>query len=77
MPTPPDEYVQLRHVPALYGVHPRLLTRRIKDGELDGFRDPRDRRNLLIRRSDLEELLTPHASPTRAHADQAAELAIA
>jgi len=73
-----DDYVRLKDVPTLMGVHPRLLTRRIRAGELDGVRDPRDRRNVLVLRADLERLMTPDGgTPTPARADRAAELATA
>ena len=75
MTTALDDYVRLKDAPTLLGVPPRLLTRRIRAGELDGVRDPRDRRHILVLRSDLQRLMTPRgASPTRAHADRAAEL---
>jgi len=77
MATTTDEYIRLKDAPRLLGVPPGLLTRRIRAGELDGVRDPRDRRNLLIRRADLDHLLTPGVSPALVHADQAAELATA
>ena len=59
MATTTEDYIRLKDAPSLLGVHPGLLTRRIRSGELDGVRDPRDRRNILLLRSDLERLLTP------------------
>jgi len=77
MATTTDEYIRLKDAPRLLGVHPGLLTRRIRAGELDGVRDPRDRRNLLVRRADLDRLMTPDGgTPTPARADEAVELAI-
>jgi len=76
MATTTDDYIRLKDAPSLLGVHPGLLTRRIRAGELDGVRDPRDRRHLLVRKSDLEQLLTPGGGrSTLARADRAAELA--
>jgi len=73
MHTTTDDYVRLSDAPRLLGVPPRLLTRRIRAGELDGVRDPRDRRHILVLRSDLARLMTP--GPHRA--DDAVELATA
>ena len=76
MATTTDEYIRLKDAPRLLGVHPGLLTRRIRAGELENCRDPRDRRHLLVRRSDLEMLLTPGGGRSNlAVADRAAELA--
>ncbi len=78
MATTTDDYIRLKDAPSLLGVHPGLLTRRIRSGELDGVRDPRDRRNILLLRSDLERLLTPGGGRSNlAVEDRAAELATA
>ena len=76
MDTTPDDLIRLKDAPSLMGVHEGLLTRRIRSGELVGLRDPKDRRHLLIRKADLEQLLTPGGGrSTLAVADRAAELA--
>ena len=76
MATTTDEYIRLKDAPSLLGVHPGLLTRRIRSGELDGVRDPRDRRNILLLRSDLERLLTPVGGSTNlARTDGVVDLA--
>jgi len=68
-----DDYVRIRDVD---GVNPRLLARRVREGEIVGVRDPRDRRNVLVRRSDLAQLLAPGGGrSTLARADRAVELA--
>jgi hypothetical protein len=60
-----DEFVRLKDAPTLVGVNKWTLTRRIAAGELDGVRDPRDRRYLLVRRADLETLFTPTTDGNR------------
>ena len=70
-----DDYVRIRDVD---GVNPRLLARRVREGEIVGVRDPRDRRNVLVRRSDLAQLMTPGGGRSNlAVEDRAVELATA
>jgi len=77
MTTSRDAYIRLGDAADLLGVPRRLLIRRIGDGEIAGLRDPRDRRHTLVRRDDLERIMTPGGvAPTPARADQAVELAI-
>lgn len=48
-----SELIGITAAAALAGVSPDLLRRRIHAGELAGFDDGRDKRRLLVRRSEL------------------------
>ena len=70
-----DEFVRIKDVA---GVNPRLLARRVREGEIEGFLDPRDRRNIVVRRGDLARLLTPRELAAIGRVDtEATELATA
>jgi len=68
-----DESIWIRDVD---DISVRLLAQRSREGEVTGTSDPHDRRNVLLRRCDLEQLMTPRGGPPDLHrVDSVAELA--
>jgi len=65
-----DEFVRIKDVA---GISPRLLARRVREAKIDGFRDPRDRRNIVVRRGDLARLLNPRELATVRRVDSEAD----
>jgi hypothetical protein len=56
---PDPQYVTQRQAYRRYGLAPLTLRRRVEDGRLQTFVDPRDDRVLLYRTADLEALQQP------------------
>ena len=69
-----SEYVSKQEVAALTGLNPRAVDRRIAEGAVALYLDPRDRRRRLVHREDVRRFV--ELVPVR-RADQAAELATA
>ena len=70
-----DQYVDKREVATLTGMTTRAVERRMADGVVEVWRDPRDHRRRLIKRADIARLVELVAVPRRAA--QAADLAVA
>ncbi len=61
------EYLSLTAAAELMNVSRFTLWRLVKDGKLDVYESDRDRREKLVRRSDIEALVRPR--PARAKKD--------
>jgi len=70
-----SEYVSKQEVAALTGLNPRAVDRRIAEGAVALYLDPRDRRRRLVHREDVRRFT--ELVPVQRRADQAVDLAIA
>lgn len=53
----------------LLGVSHTTMWRLVRDGVMPAYPDPLDRRSKLVRRADLDRLLTRSGAPRRFHSD--------
>ncbi len=67
-----SEYLGLREAAELLGVSRFTIWRLIRDGELPAYQSQVDRRQKLVKRSDVEALMQPIPLPTSEHAKKAA-----
>ena len=58
-----DEFVTMREAQQILGVSKFKMWQLVRDGELTAYQSPVDRRQKLIRRSDLEALRRPAPIP--------------
>ncbi len=61
------EYLSLKAAAELMGVSRYTVWRLVKDGKLDVYESDRDRREKLVRRSDVEAIMRPR--PASGHKD--------
>ena len=54
-----DEYLTVQEAAELMGVSRFTIWRRIRDGALPAYRAGVDRRTRLVKRADVEALMTP------------------
>jgi excisionase family DNA binding protein len=54
-----SEYLTMQEATRLLGIGRMTLWRRVREGVIPVYRSERDRRARLVRRSDVERLLTP------------------
>ncbi len=67
-----SEYLGLREAAELLGVSRFTIWRLIRDGELPAYQSQVDRRQKLVKRSDVEALMQPLPLPASEHAKKAA-----
>jgi excisionase family DNA binding protein len=56
-----EEYMTLTEAAAALGISRATIWRRIQAGEIAAFQSQQDRRQRLVRRSDVERMLKPTA----------------
>lgn len=54
-----DDYISITEATRLVGCSRGLVRRRIEDGLVATFTDPRDHRKVLIRRADITSVMAP------------------
>ncbi len=54
-----DEYMTIKEAAEALGVSRVTIYRRVRDGELEAYQSRADRRERLVRRADIEELMRP------------------
>jgi excisionase family DNA binding protein len=54
-----SEFLTMQEATRLFGIGRMTLWRRVRDGALPVYRSERDRRVRLVKRTDVERLLTP------------------
>jgi len=52
-----SEYVTMKQAQDILGVSGFKIWQLVRDGELQAYQSPKDRRRKMIRRSDLEEMM--------------------
>jgi len=60
------EYMTITEAAAALDVSTTTIWRRVKSGELEVFRSQADRRQRLVRRSDVEAMMRPAALVSKA-----------
>jgi excisionase family DNA binding protein len=63
MSKPNSEFLTMQEATRLLGMGRMTLWRRVRDGVLPVYRSERDRRVRLVKRADVERLLTPTIEP--------------
>jgi excisionase family DNA binding protein len=60
-----EELIGHREASRRYGISVPTIARRVREGQLEVFVRPIDRRRRLIRVTDLERLMEPHPAQLR------------